>query len=284
MSEDPTTSESGPTSAEPALELAGICAAYGPYRALFDVSFHIPQGAVVALLGSNGAGKSTIARVASGLLPSTDGSLFVDGVNVTRRSAHRISRMGVAHVPEGRAIFSSLTVEENLTLSYRLRAGRKQVDLLLEQGYEMYPMLRLRRKQRAGTLSGGQQRLLSLAKVLTVPPKLLIADELCLGLAPLVVDDVYGGLREINKLGTSILVVEQQIDRVLEIADKAVIVEHGSVAYDGSPDGATREMEAILAARGEQHILVTGGTDVDPVLADGLRQGSSNAAGTPRQT
>jgi branched-chain amino acid transport system ATP-binding protein len=262
---------SGVAADAPALEFARLSAGYGPYRALFDVTFRVPQGAVVALLGSNGAGKSTVARVATGLLPSTSGSVFVDGVDVTKRTAHRIARLGVAHVPEGRAVFSSLTVEENLALAYRLRAGRKRVDELLARGYESYPVLKQRRKQRAGTLSGGQQRLLSLAKVLVYPPKLLIADELCLGLAPLVIDSVYEGLREMNASGTSLLVVEQQLDRVLEFADKAIIIEHGSIAYDGSPAGATREMEAILAARGERHTLVSRG-DFLGITAPGLFQ------------
>lgn len=276
------TSASGVAADTPALEFARLSAAYGPYRALFDVTFRVPQGAVVALLGSNGAGKSTVARVASGLLPSTSGSVHVGGVDVTKRTAHRIARLGVAHVPEGRAIFSSLTVEENLALAYRLRAGRRQVDELLARGYESYPILKQRRKQRAGTLSGGQQRLLSLAKVLVFPPKLLIADELCLGLAPSVIDAVYEGLREINASGTSLLVVEQQLDRVVEFADKAIILEHGSVAYDGAPAGATREMEAILAARGERRTLVSRGDVVGMALLGGIQSDGYNSNGSYR--
>jgi branched-chain amino acid transport system ATP-binding protein len=230
---------------------------------LFDVSFSVPSGGVVALLGSNGTGKSTVTRVASGLLPSSKGAIRLNGVDVTGRSAFRIARMGVALVPEGRAIFSNLTVEENLIVAFRQRLGRKLVAESLARAYDTYPILRQRRSQQAGILSGGQQRLLSLAKVLIAPPALFIADELCLGLAPVVVDAVYEGLRKASKAGTTLLVVEQQMDRVLDIADHAVVLEHGMVAYNGQPSGALRAVESILASRGEQPVLVSG-KQVDP--------------------
>jgi branched-chain amino acid transport system ATP-binding protein len=247
--------------AEPALEFDHISAAYGPYRALFDVSFSVPSGQVVALLGSNGTGKSTVTRVAAGLLPSSEGAIRVNGSNVTGRSAFRIARMGVALVPEGRAVFSNLTVEENLTVAFRQRLGRSGVADALARAYDTYPILQQRRRQQAGTLSGGQQRLLSLAKVLVAPPSLFIADELCLGLAPVVVDAVYDGLREASDAGTTLLVVEQQMDRVLEIADRAVVLEHGMVAYEGNTSGAVPAVESILASRGEQPVLVSGRKD-----------------------
>ncbi len=244
----------GPTGA-PALEMVHVSAGYGPYRALFDVSLTVPDGAVLALLGSNGAGKSTVARVASGLLPLSAGSIRVDGRDVTGQPAFRIARAGVAHVPEGRGIFANLTVEENLTLAFRQRGGRRSVSRSLTRAYDAFPVLGDRRRQRGGTLSGGQQRLLSLAKVLIVPPRLLIADELSLGLAPVVIEAVYEGLRSIHQAGTALLVVEQQIDRVLELSATAVVLEHGSVAYDGPSSGATDAVEAVLAARGDRLAL-----------------------------
>jgi branched-chain amino acid transport system ATP-binding protein len=256
-----------------ALELDHLSAAYGPYRALFDVSFRVPAGGVVALLGSNGAGKSTATRAASGLLATSGGSIRVAGTDVTGWPAFKIARHGVANVPEGRAIFSKLTVEENLTIAFRQRRGRKQVAASLATAYDTYPVLGERRRTLAGSLSGGQQRLLSLAKVLVVPPKLLIADELSLGLAPRVVDAVYEALRSIRRAGTALLVVEQQVDRVLEIADRAVILEHGSVVYNGEPSGATQAMERVLQARGER--LVTLGGDWSDVPASTLAAGSS---------
>jgi branched-chain amino acid transport system ATP-binding protein len=240
----------------PALVAERVSAGYGPYRALFDVSITVPEGGVVALLGSNGAGKSTVARVVTGLIPCTAGSISVGGRDVTGLPAYKIARAGVAHVPEGRGIFGSLTVEENLALAFRQRAGRQAVAASLARAYEAFPVLGERRKQRGGTLSGGQQRLLSLAKVLVVPPKLLVADELSLGLAPVVVDAVYEGLREINRAGTALLVVEQQVDRVLALAQEAVVLEHGSVAFAGPSSEAMAAVEQVLAARGEQATLL----------------------------
>ncbi len=155
----------------------------------------------------------------------------------------------MAHVVEGRGVFSSLTVEENLTLAFRQRAGRQMLSFNLEKAYASFPILGERARRLAGTLSGGQQRLLSLAKVLVVPPKLLMADELSLGLAPAVVDSVYDGLREINASGTALVVVEQQVSRVLELAKKAVVLDRGSVAYEGDPAGAGDVVGALLARR-----------------------------------
>jgi branched-chain amino acid transport system ATP-binding protein len=242
--------------APPALEAKRISAAYGPYRALFDVSITVPAGGVAALLGSNGAGKSTVARTVTGLIPCTAGSISVGGRDVTGLPAYKIARAGVAHVPEGRGIFASLTVEENLVIAFRQRAGRQAVSGALARAYEAFPVLGERRKQRGGTLSGGQQRLLSLAKVLVVPPKLLVADELSLGLAPVVVDAVYEGLQEINRAGTALLVVEQQVDRVLSLADQAVVLEHGAVAFTGPSAEALAAVERVLAARGEKTVMV----------------------------
>jgi branched-chain amino acid transport system ATP-binding protein len=235
--------------APPALEVDHVSAAYGPYRALFDVSFTVPTGGVTALLGSNGSGKSTVARVISGLMPSTAGTIRMAGADVTGMPAFRIARAGMCHVPEGRGIFSNLSVEENLTLAFRQRLGLRNVQDALDQAYESFPVLGERRKQRGGTLSGGQQRLLSLAKVLVVPPKLFVADELSLGLAPVVIETVYEGLRKINQAGTALLVVEQQVDRAVDLADGAVILEHGTVAYSGPSGQAIGAMEQVLANR-----------------------------------
>ncbi len=249
MTTDPNPVATG-AGAPPALEVEHVSASYGPYRALFDVSFTVPAGGVTALLGSNGSGKSTVARVVSGLLPSTTGSIRIGGRDVTLKPAFKIARGGMAHVPEGRAIFSSLTVEENLTLAFRQRLGRKRADGALEQAYTTFPILGERRKQRGGTLSGGQQRLLSLAKVLMAPPEVLVADELSLGLAPVVIDAVYDGLRKINQAGTALLIVEQQVDRAIGLCQQAVVLEHGAVAFFGPSNDAMRAVEQVLASRG----------------------------------
>lgn len=237
------------TSGHDVLVVDDVCAGYGPYRALFNVSFAVPAGGIVALVGSNGAGKSTVARTVTGLVTATSGTITLGGVDITKLPAYRIARLGMAHVVEGRGVFSTLTVEENLTLAFRQRAGRKLLAGNLERAYAAFAILGERRKQMAGTLSGGQQRLLSLAKVLVVPPQILVADELSLGLAPVVVDAVYDGLVEINRNGTALVVVEQQVGRVLSLASRAVVLDRGSVAYEGEPAGASQAVEALMARR-----------------------------------
>jgi branched-chain amino acid transport system ATP-binding protein len=183
------------------------------------------------------------------------GHITFAGHDTTTMAAFRIARLGMAHVVEGRGIFSSLSVEENLTLAFRQRAGRKLLAENLEKAYTAFPILGERRRQIGGTLSGGQQRLLSLAKVLVVPPHVLVADELSLGLAPVVIDTVYDGLAEINRNGTALIVVEQQVARVLKLATKAVVMDRGSVAYEGEPAGAGTAVEALMSRREEAAAL-----------------------------
>lgn len=246
---------SEPSTEPAALELEAVDASYGPYRALFSVSFSLERGAVTALLGPNGAGKSTIARVASGLVVPTSGRVLVGGHDVTHLPPWRIARAGVAHVPEGRGIFATLSVEENLVLALRRsthargRLDRAATAALLAKTYDRFGVLGSRRRDRAGTLSGGQQRLLSLAKVLVAAPKVLVADELSLGLAPAVVDDVYRALRAIAAEGAALLVVEQDVERALSLASAAVVLEHGSLAYSGPASGALEAVERVLSRR-----------------------------------
>jgi branched-chain amino acid transport system ATP-binding protein len=221
------------TTAPPVLELADVDAAYGPFRALFGVSFSVPEGSVVALLGANGAGKTTVARICSGLLHPTAGSVWVGGADVSRAPAHVIARAGVTHAPEGRSVFASLTVEENLTLAFRAARGKRAVPDALARAYELFPRLGERRTQLGGTLSGGEQRMLALARVLVIPPRLLVADELSLGLAPIVVDEVYRTLVEIRDAGATLLLVEQYVQHALGIADHVVLLDKGQVAFSG---------------------------------------------------
>jgi branched-chain amino acid transport system ATP-binding protein len=248
VTSDPEALAAIPTEGD-VLVMDNVCAGYGPYRALFDVSLRVPAGSIVALVGSNGAGKSTVARTVTGLVTPSAGTITFAGQNTTDMAAYKIARLGMAHVVEGRGVFSSLTVEENLTLAFRQRAGRKKLAANLERAYTAFPILGERRKQLGGTLSGGQQRLLSLAKVLVVPPHVLVADELSLGLAPVIIDQVYDGLLEINRNGTALVVVEQQVSRVLHIASWAVVLDRGQVAYQGAPDGAAHAVESLMARR-----------------------------------
>lgn len=233
-------------STAPLLELEGVCAAYESFRALFDVSFVVPAGSAVALLGSNGSGKTTVARVCCGLVVPTAGRLRFDGIDVTGAPAWRLARLGIAHAPEGRSVFASLTVEENLVLSFRQALGRAGVAPALERAYAGFPQLADRRRQSAGTLSGGEQRMLSLARVLADPPRLLVVDELSLGLAPAVVDTVFATLEEIRGRGTTLLVIEQHVDRALSLAEHVVLLTKGQVAFRGRASDVGAEIERLL--------------------------------------
>lgn len=226
----------GPQWDVPMLTLEGVDAGYGAFRAIFDVSLTIPTGAAVALLGPNGAGKTTVARVASGLVKPTAGRLLLGHQDVTGMAAHEIARLGVSHAPEGRSIFATLTVEENLLLEFRRSLDKAHVNDALERAYTAFPRLRERRGQIAGTMSGGEQRMLSLARVLANPPRLVIADELSLGLAPIIVDEVFATLEAIRSAGVTLLIIEQHAHKALEIADKAVLLRKGRVVYDGPVD------------------------------------------------
>jgi branched-chain amino acid transport system ATP-binding protein len=229
-----------------ALELDDVHASYGAFRALFGVSFAVPERGVCALLGPNGAGKTTVARVASGLVKPTSGKVRVGGVDVTGRPAHRIARLGVAHAVEGRSVFASLSVEDNLRLSFRRSVGAAGLSDSLQRAYTAFPRLGERRRQEAGTLSGGEQRMLALARVLADPPSVLIADELSLGLAPVIVDEVYGTLATIRDAGTSLLIVEQQVPRAIALADVVVVLGKGSVRYAGPASEIGDLVEELL--------------------------------------
>ncbi|MCU1351992.1 MAG: transporter related [Acidimicrobiales bacterium] len=231
------------------LELRDVCAGYGPFRALFDVSLEIGPGEAVALLGPNGAGKTTVARVASGLVAPTDGSVWVDGVDHTGVAVHRYSRAGVAHAPEGRSVFATLSVEDNLVLSFRRSKGRRGVPDALARAFELFPMLGSRRRQLAGTLSGGQQRMLSMARVMVEEPKLLVADELSFGLAPIVVDQVYESLDRLRDAGTALLIVEQHVPHALALCDRVVMLGHGAVEWAGMAADATDELTNVFRRR-----------------------------------
>jgi branched-chain amino acid transport system ATP-binding protein len=229
-----------------AIELRDVDAGYGVFRALFGVSLTVEPGEAVALVGPNGAGKTTIARVASGLIPPSAGSVIVDGTDLSGKATHAFAKAGVAHAPEGRSVFATLTVEENLTLSIRRIRGRSGVQDGLDAAYEMFPRLRERRTQLAGTLSGGEQRMLAMARVLVDAPKLLIADELSLGLAPLVVQQTYESLAALREAGVALLVIEQHIAHALKLCDRVVVMEHGDVSWTGASDDALERVQQVL--------------------------------------
>ena len=222
--------------AAPLLELDHVDAGYGPFRALFDVSFSIAEGGALALLGSNGAGKTTVARVCSGLIRPTAGRVCFAGDDVTGVPAWKLARRGVAHAPEGRSVFATLSVEENLSLAFGADSsagGPAGVKASLASAYDLFPRLATRRDQLAGTLSGGEQRMLALARVLVHPPRLLIVDELSLGLAPIIVNEVFAMLAKIKDQGTTLLIVEQLVSHALAIADDVVLLTKGRTTFSG---------------------------------------------------
>ena len=226
------TGATGP-SRPPLLEVVDVSGGYGPYRALFGVSLAVTPGSALAVLGPNGAGKTTLARVVSGLVRPTSGRIRFEGEDVTGERAWRLARRGVRHAPEGRSVFASLTVEENLVLELGVAAGRAGTADAVARAYELFPRLADRRRQLAGTLSGGEQRMLTLAPVLACSPRLLVVDELSLGLAPVLLDQVYATLRHVREAGTTMLVIEQRVGHALGIADHVVVLDKGRVAFDG---------------------------------------------------
>ena len=228
------------------LELTNVSAAYGPFRALFDVSIAIRPGEAVALLGANGVGKTTIARVATGLLAPSSGTVVFDGTDLTGAAPHRFARVGVAHAPEGRSVFATLSVEENLRLSFRRSKGRAGVGDAIERAFGLFPALGERRRQIAGTLSGGQQRMLAMARVIIEEPRLLVADELSLGLAPIIVDEVYRNLDRLKQSGCALLIVEQHVGHAIALCDRAVVLDRGRITWTGPSDQASDRIARSL--------------------------------------
>ncbi len=233
----------------PLLEVDALSVSYGEARALFEVSFRLATGGAVAVLGANGAGKTSLAAAIVGVVRPTGGRVQLEGVDVTRWPSYRISRAGVAYVPEGRGIYPHLTVIDNLRAMLRYAVPKADRDDAVDRAVELFPLLGKRRKQAAGTLSGGEQQMLSLARVLAAPPKLLIADEMSLGLAPMMVDMVFESLEQAKAAGVTILLVEQYVERALGLADDAIVLLQGGVAWSGAAaDAHTAALESYLGS------------------------------------
>jgi branched-chain amino acid transport system ATP-binding protein len=222
------------TATNPVLDLTDVHAGYGRFHALFGVSLRIAPGEAVAVVGHNGVGKTTLARVATGLVKPSSGRVACCGRDMTGRDAHHFTRAGVVHAPEGRSVFTTLSVEENLALPFRYRFGARGVKAAVQRVYDMFPRLGERRRQPAGLLSGGEQRMLTLARAMVLEPRLLVVDELSLGLAPIVIDEVYKVLGTILNGGTALLVIEQHTQHALSIAHRAIVLERGSICFAGS--------------------------------------------------
>ena len=236
----PPPPASAPAAEVPVLEVRGVCAGYGDFDVIDDVSFAIAPGEVFALLGPNGAGKTTTLKVIAGLLEPSAGTVAVCGRNVVGADADALSRAGLCTVPEGRGIFPNLTVAENLWMATFTGTSRAEVE---EVAYDRFPRLGERRTQTAGTMSGGEQQMLAMARALATSPALLVLDELSMGLAPLIVEDLYAQVADIARSGLSILVVEQFAHEVLGVADTAAIMLHGRIARVGPPTAIAAELE-----------------------------------------
>jgi branched-chain amino acid transport system ATP-binding protein len=226
----------------PILELINVHAAYGRIEVLRGVDLVVPRGAVMALLGANGAGKTTLLRVISGLMPPTAGDIHLGGMHISEPAPDELTRAGVTMVPEGRGVFPNLTVEENLWLaSY----SGMPVEKILSDAFARFPRLKERRRQLAGSLSGGEQQMLSLGRALASEPALLLLDELSMGLAPLIVESLYDSVAEIAEQGVSILVVEQFASSALRVADYAAVMHGGRIVATGEPDEISEKLSEL---------------------------------------
>ena len=214
------------------LKIENIDVYYGAIHAVKNVSFEVGEGEIVALIGANGAGKSTILKTVSGLMHPRSGSITFCGQNITHTEAYKLLRTGLAHVPEGRRIFLEMTVQENLEMGAYINKSVSQEDL--EMVFNYFPRLKERRKQIAGTLSGGEQQMLAMSRALMSHPKLMMLDEPSMGLAPIIVDQVFSIIKELHKSGTTILLVEQNARKALQIADRAYVLETGSITLSGT--------------------------------------------------
>ncbi len=215
------------------LKIENLEVSYGMIKAIKGISFEVSQGEIIALIGANGAGKTTILHTVTGLVPAKAGKIMFDGHDLLKTPAHKIVGMGIAHVPEGRRIFGELTVYENLIMGAFTRKDKNEIKETLEMVYTRFPRLKERKNQIAGTLSGGEQQMLAMGRALMSKPKIILLDEPSMGLSPLYVSEIFDIIQEINKSGTTVLLVEQNAKKALAIANRAYVLETGNIVLDG---------------------------------------------------
>ena len=224
---------------------------YGVINAVKGISFEVNQGEIIALIGANGAGKTTILHTITGLIQARSGSIEFNGTELTKTPAHKIVSLGMAHVPEGRRIFQQLTVYDNLKMGAYTRKDKKEIADTLEMVYERFPRLKERKTQIAGTLSGGEQQMLAMGRALMCQPKLIMLDEPSMGLSPLLVDEVFTIIKELNAEGTTVLLVEQNAGKSLAISDRAYVLENGRIVLSGTGEELLQSDKVKKAYLGE---------------------------------
>ena len=215
------------------LEVKDLQVYYGMIQAIKGISFEVNQGEVIALIGANGAGKTTILHTVTGLIAPKAGSIVFEGQDITKVPAHKIVSMGMAHVPEGRRVFAQLSVYDNLKMGAYTRKDKNEIEESLEMVYKRFPRLEERKNQMAGTLSGGEQQMLTMGRALMSKPKIILMDEPSMGLSPIFVNEIFDIIQEVSASGTTVLLVEQNAKKALSIADRAYVLETGTIALDG---------------------------------------------------
>lgn len=229
------------------MEIKDLCAGYKDLQVLFDISMKVEEGEVVSLVGSNGAGKTTLLRIISGLEPVKSGSITYRGKDLTELRSYEKADYGIAHIPQGRGILGSLSVKENLIMGAYPKSAREDMEENIRKSFEMFPILKERQNQMAGSLSGGEQQMLAIARALMIRPRLLMLDEPSLGLAPIVVNDMFRIISEVARQGMSILIVEQNLKQALSVADRGYVLETGRIVMEGKA-AALLEDKAVQAA------------------------------------
>ncbi|MBQ9135442.1 MAG: ABC transporter ATP-binding protein [Lachnospiraceae bacterium] len=233
------------------LEIKDLEVYYGMIQAIKGVSFEVNKGEVIALIGANGAGKTTILHTITGLLAPKKGSVTFEGKNITKVPGHKIVSMGMAHVPEGRRVFANLTVLQNLKLGAYTRKDKKEIDETLEMIYKHFPRLEERKNQLAGTLSGGEQQMLAMGRALMSHPQIILMDEPSMGLSPIFVNEIFDIIKEVSKSGTTVLLVEQNAKKALSIADRAYVLETGNIVMEGKASTLLNDDSVKKAYLGE---------------------------------
>ena len=233
------------------LKIEDLYVSYGMINAIKGVSFEVNEGEVVSLIGANGAGKTTILHTITGLLKPKSGSVMFEGKELTTTPAHEIVKLGMAHVPEGRRVFADLSVYDNLMLGAYTRKDKNEIAKTLEMVYERFPRLEERKKQTAGTLSGGEQQMLAMGRALMSKPRIILMDEPSMGLSPLFVNDVFDIIKKISASGTTVLLVEQNAKKALSISDRAYVLETGKIALTGKASDLINDDKIKKAYLGE---------------------------------